>query len=520
MASKRKDIMEIKQLLRLHAQGYSNRQIAHELSMSRNTVNEYVKTIKANASEMKELLAWSEDQLEGLFAVKGQKNEQRYEALLAYFPTVWKASKKVGFTLHRMWQKYREQRTDGYGYTQFVKYYRAWTRKGEVTLKLHHRAGACLMIDFAGKKLHWVDKSTGELIEVDVFVGTLPASGYTYVQATPNQEKEHFICCVINFLNYIGGVPQVAIPDNLKSAVSKASKYEAIANRTFRELADHYGMVLNPARPYRPKDKAHVERTVDLVYERIFFELHDEVFFSLHELNERILELVQQFNDRKYSQLKMSRKEVFVATELPALQPLPAHPYQIRHHKRAKVQKNSHVYLSDDKHYYSVPYRHIGKRVHIRYSERVVEVYYHHQRIATHLRDRTASGYTTKTDHLPSQHQAYLSWSPALFLQKANRIGPQTAQYVNRLFQQDGPVETKYKTAMGIIQLQRQYTVSRIEKACELAYMHPVSTYQRLVSILEKGLDQLDDLFTDQPSTNSHIPDHEHIRGADYFSDN
>jgi len=520
MANKRKDTMEIKQLLLLHYQGLSNRKIADALGMSRNTVNGYVSLFKARDEPLDTLLSWSEDQLRSLFEQPDQKDQDRFQDLLSYFPEVLKGSKQVGFTLRKMWEKYREGRDDGYGYTQFVAHYHHWNEKSDVTLKLNHKAGVCLMVDYTGQKLHWVRRETGEVIEVEVFIGTLPASGYTYVEATPSQSKDDFIRCMVNFLNYLGGVPQMAITDNLKSAVSKASKYEAITNRTFRDMADHYNMVLNPTRPYRPKDKAHVERTVDLVYEQIFFEIRNEVFFSLHELNSRIAELLEKFNARMYKQLDMSRRELFLTTEYPTLKPLPPEPYQTKHFKRAKVQKNTHVYLSVDKHYYSVPYRYIGHRVHIQYSDRIVEVFYNHQRITSHLRDRTASGYTTKDDHLPSHHQIYQNWNPDYFVQKARKIGPNTTQYIQRLFTQDGHVETKYKTAMGIIHLVRQYSVDRIEKACQLAYIHPVSSYQRLLSILEKCLDQLPSLFDVESSTQSHIPPHNNIRGARYFCDN
>ena len=233
-----------------------------------------------------------------------------------------------------------------------------------------------------------------------------------------------------------------------------------------------------------------VERMVRLVYEQIYFILSEETYYSLHQLNERIKELLEKFNQRTYKQLKQSRKDLFLTMEYPVLKPLPPQAYVIKHFKRAKVQKTSHVYLSEDKHYYSVPYRFIGKGVRIHYSHRVVEVYHHNERIASHLRDRTASGYTTKKEHLPSEHQFYLDWSPDFFITKAQQIGPYMTQYVKRLFTQSGYAETKYKTAMGIVQLTKYFDTHRIEKGCQLAIMHPVSSYQRLLHILEKGLDQ------------------------------
>jgi transposase len=520
MANKRKDIMEIKQMLLQLTKKVSNRKIAKQLGMSRNTVNEYVTKFKQAGRTMEELLGMSEDQLDALFSKEETIKEKRYEELLKFFPEVLIGSKQVGFTFQSMWESYRRQHEDGYGYTQFLEHYHRWNRKSEVTLKLKHKAGECLLADYAGDKLYWVSKDTGEVHDVDVFIGCMPASGYTYVEASPSQKKGDLIHSVRHCLNFMGGSPQALIIDNVKSAVSKASKYEAIANRTFRDFAQHYGTVLNPTRPYRPKDKAMVERLVQIVYEQIYFPIRNETFFSLRELNDRIGELLEKLNDRDYKQLNRSRKELFMTLDYPLLSPLPSQPYVMKQFKRGTVQKTAHVYLSSDKHYYSVPYRFIGERVQIHYTDRLVEVYRKHQRIASHHRDRTASGYSTKKEHLPSQHQFYLDWSPAFFIKKAKIIGPNTEQYVRRLFDQNGYAETKYKTAMGIIQLKRQYEAERIERGCQLAILHPITSYQRIVGILEKGLDQHAHLFEPQPDTQSHIPNHDNIRGPQYFFDN
>lgn len=512
--------MEIKQIILLHQRKVSNRKIARRLNMSRNTVNGYISKIKSLGLSVEELGSLSEEKLALLFGQDDHLDEDRHKALLDFFPEVLRNSKVIGFTYQEMWERYRLKHADGYGYTQFLEHYHRWNSKSEATLKLNHKAGECLLVDYAGKKLGWVDRGTGEFHQVETFVGCMPASGYIYVEASPSQQKEDFNQSMVNCLNYLGGAPQCIVVDNLKSAVNKSSKYEAIANRSLRDLALHYGSALNPTRPYRPQDKAMVERVVQLVYQQIYFIIRDEVFFSLHHLNERIAELLDRLNSRKLSQLNCSRKELYLSIEYPQLQPLPPEPYQIKNYKRAKVQKTTHVYLSEDKHYYSVPYRYIGKQVQIHYSSRVVEVYHNHQRIASHHRDRTMSGYSTKKEHLPSEHQFYLDWSPDFFIVKARKIGPQTEQYIKRLFEQDGYAEVKYKTAMGIIQLQKQYEATRIEKGCELASLHPTSSYNRLVGILQKGLDQDAHLFDATDQMTSHIPAHDNIRGPDYFSDN
>jgi transposase len=520
MANKRKDTVEIKQIILLHQKKVSNRKIAKRLNMSRNTVNGYISKIRSLKLSVKELSGLSEEKLALLFGQDDHLDEHRHQTLIAFFPEVLRSSKLDGFTYQEIWKKYRLSHPDGYGYTQFLEHYHRWNSKSEATLKLKHIVGECLLVDYAGKKLGWVDKETGEVKPGETFLGCLPASGYIYMEVSPSQKKEDFSRSMVNCLNYLGGSPQCIVVDNLKSAVNKSSKYEAIANRSLRDLALHYGSALNPTRPYRPQDKAMVERIVQLVYQQIYFIMRDEVYFSLHALNERIAELLEKLNARKLSQLNCSRKELFLSIEYPALRPLPPEPYQLKKYKRAKVQKTSHVYLSEDKHYYSVPCRYIGKHTRIHFSDRVVEVYHNHQRIATHHRNRTASGYSTKKEHLPSEHQFYLDWSPSFFINKARKIGPQTEQYIKRLFEQGGYAEIKYKTAMGIIHLQKQYDSIRIEKGCQLAILHPVTSYNRLAGILQKGLDQHAHLFDSTDDTASHIPPHDNIRGPDYFSDN
>ncbi len=512
--------MQIRQMLLLHLQGHSNRWIADQLSISRNTINKYVHKAKELGLDRDNVLAMDEVVLADHFKSPEAPKDQRLDELHQYFPEVLKQSKQVGFTYQAMWEGYRQIYEDGYGYTQFLEHYHRWNRRNEPTLKLHHPAAEKVMVDYAGEKLSWVNRDTGEVQDVDVFVACLPASGYVYVQASASQQKEDFIGSMISCLNYFGGVPEVIVCDNLKSAVHKASKYEAIANRTFRDMAMYYGAVLNPTRPYRPKDKALVERLVDLVYEQIYFKMRGEVYHSLHALNERIRELrelTDRLNNRKLSQLDCTRRELFLSTEYSKLKPLPPQPYAIKTYQRAKVQKNTHVLLSADKHYYSVPYRYIGRQVVLHYTDRVVEIYHNHERIASHRRIRVKAGYTSKANHLASHHQKYLGWKPEIFIDKAAEIGPHTRNYVERLFSQSGYIEAKYKSAMGIVQLQRHYPPERIEAAARLAKLHPHSSYQRLRELLAKGLDQHPDLF-DHLMDRPDIPAHDNIRGPHYYN--
>jgi len=503
-------------MIKLKLSNYSNRRVAKELSLNRNTINSYIKKINQSGKDLHQLYDLSDDQLMLIFE-KEKQPPDRLNQLLVYFKKVKKEKSRPGFTFQNIWQEYKDDYKNGYSYSQFMLHYNNWSIQNKATLKLNHVAGDKLMVDYAGKKLGWVDSSTGEVIDVEVFVACLPASGYTFVMASPSQKKADFIDCITKTLEFIGGVPKQIVVDNLKSAVSKTSKYEPITNRSLRDLGLHYGAVLNPTRPYHPKDKAMVERMVRLVYEQIYFAIRNEIHFSLPELNERILQLVHKLNARKLSQLDCSRYDLFKENECKLLQELPAHGYELKEQQRSKVGKNCHVYLSKDKHYYSVPFRFIGRRTHIRYSSRMVEIYYRNERIALHFRDRSKSGYSTKKEHLPSTHQYYLNWSPSFFLGKAEKIGPNTHQYIKKLFDQDGVAETKYKTAMGIIQLKKQYETTRIEKAVQLAMLYPKVSYNKLKGILEKNLDLHDNLFENRYDEKSHIPNHENIRGAEYY---
>jgi len=516
MSNRRIYTMVIRQIIKLKLSSYSNRKIAKELNINRNTINGYMQKMEQSGKTLHQLYDMNDETLMALFE-KEKSLSTRLSELKDFFVQVRKEKIRPGFTFQNIWKEYKDQNENGYSYSQFMAHYNKWSIKDKSTLKLNHIAGEKLMVDYAGKKLSWVDSKTGEIKDVEVFVACLPASGYTFVRACPSQKKGDFIDCITKTLEFIGGVPKQIVVDNLKSAVSKTSKYEPITNRSLRDLGLHYGAVLNPTRPYHPKDKAMVERMVRLVYEQIYFAIRDEVHFSLHELNERILQLVHKLNNRKLSQLDCSRADLFKENEYELLQKLPAHNYELKEQSRSKVGKNCHVYLSKDKHYYSVPYRFIGKRTQVRYSSKMVEVYYKNERIALHFRDRTKSAYSTKKEHLPSTHQHYLSWSPSLFIDKAEKIGPHTCQYIKKLFDQDGVAETKYKTAMGIIQLKKQYETTRIEKAIQLAMLYPKVSYNKLKGILEKNLDLHDDLFDNIETQQSHIPDHENIRGAQYY---
>jgi len=508
------DSMDIKQIISLHLDGLSNRQIGDTLSISRNTVNSYIKLIKASDYKAEELLAFDIGRLKELFTSQTTIKNDRFNELMVYFEKVNQARNHPGFTFLYHYEEYKLQAKEPYSYTQFMEHYRRKFANTKGSMKLEHEPGKELYIDFAGKKLHILDKETGEQIPVEVFVAILPNSQYTYVEACKSQKREDLISCMNHAMAFYGGVPKAIVSDNLKSAVSRASKYEPDINRSFKDFAHHYNCVINPTRSYSPQDKALVENAVQLSYQRIYYPLRQMTFFSLQDLNREIQRLLVGYNNALFQRKQASRRELFQSVERSYLKPLPSHPHQLKDYCRAKVQKIGYVYFSPDKSYYSVPYRYIGKYTTIHYTSSTVEVYYYHERIASHLRNPSKGHYNTNKNHLSSTHRDYTEWSPEFFKKKAAFHGQNVLACINGLFIECDYPETAYKRAMGIIQLHRQYGSKRLDNACKRAVYADAVSYNRIKNILQKNLDK--ELFEDLDKDNkqSHIPEHGNIRGA------
>ncbi len=513
MAGQRIDIMELRSLVALKLKGLSNRKAADLLKINRKTVDSYTNRFAALNLSFQELMGLTESDLRDLFVENSQTEKERYEALSVQFPYFQKELRKPGCTLQELWKEYAEKNPQGYKYTQFTLHYRHWKKLNNHSGKLDHKAGEKLFVDFCGKKLAYTDRSTGEQIEVEVFLGTLPCTQYTYVRAVSSQKREDLIICLGSCLKWMGGVPQAIVSDNLKSAVSKGSKYAPIINKTLTDFSLHYGCAVDPARPYHPQDKALVERTVALVYQRIYYPLSKFTFFSLEELNEAISELLTPFNDHLFSHGDGSRRSHFIALEKEYLSPLPSGSYSIRYYRRAKVQKTAHIYLSGDRNYYSVPYRFTGMYVEVQYNQDIVEVLYNSERIALHKRSYRAGHYTTLKDHMPSSHQAYSQWNPEYFEDRARQMGPDTLAYIQRLLSQYSYPEIAYKQALGILSFVKLYSQQRLESACKRALEYHKASYHTIENILKNRLD-LDDAPMEPEVI---IPAHSNIRGADHY---
>jgi len=515
--AKKLDPMDLKQLIGLRLDGFSNRQIGKTLGISRNTVNNYMKQFKASGLPLEELVELDNNAIGELFPEKTTINNARYAALMAYFDKVDMARYHPGFTFLYHYQEYQSSHADPYSYTQFMEHYNRKHSRIEGSMKLEHKAGHEMFIDFAGKHLYITDRDTGELTASEVFVAILPCSQYIYAEACRSQKREDLISCIIHALSFYGGVPRAIVSDNLRSAVSRASRYEPQINRSLKDLARFYGCVINPTRAYAPQDKALVENAVQLVYQRIYYPVRNMTFFSVAELNREISPLLENCNNLLFQQKTTSRKELFQTIERGYLKPLPAGTYEIKDYRRAKVQKMGYVYFSPDKHYYSVPYRYIGKQTQIQYTKSMVEVYYNNERIAAHERDGSRGVYTTNKSHLCSAHKAYSDWSPEYFKNMAKKHGQSVVAFVDGMIKEGDYPEVAYKSAMGVIQLHREYGSQRLDKACQRAIYCNGFKYHIVKNILKSGLDreQLD--IDGLNEIKSHIPQHNNIRGASEY---
>lgn len=511
------DPMDLKQIITLHLDGVSNRKIGSTLGISRNTVNIYMKLFEGSGYSFKELLHFDNTALSELFSSHTTLDTARHNELMLYFEGVNKARNHPGFTFLHHYQQYVAQAVDPYSYTQFLEHFRRKYPQQKGSMKLDHEAGHEMFIDFAGKKLHIIDKQTGEFIPVEVFVAILPHSQYTYVEACMSQKRNDLIACCAGALSFFGGVPRAIVSDNLKSAVSRASKYEADVNRSFKDFARHYNCVINPTRTYAPQDKALVENAVHLTYQRIYYPMREMTFFSLDDLNNEIRNLLSRYNNLLFKRKAASRIELFQSVERQYLKPLPPEPYELKDYKRAKVQKMGYVYFSPEKNYYSVPYRFIGKETCIHYTKDLIEVYYNQERIAIHQRSLAKGSYITNTTHLSSTHKFYSDWNPEFFKRKAVAHGEHVLSCIEQILVSFDYPELGYKRAMGVIQLHKAYGSERLDNACKRALDAQAVSYNHIKNILRNNMDKAPRLFQAPQDNKAHIPVHRNIRGASAY---
>jgi len=504
---------KIRQILRMHSQGIGKLKIAEQTGIARNTIRKYIKEFSQSELSFLEINTLCDKDLEDLF-VKQESDlvNPKLETLFNLFPSIDKELKKKGVTRQLLWEEYKRNNINGVGRSQFNYYFARWKEQVSPTMRMDHKAGDKLYVDFAGDKLSIVDKQTGEIQHVEVFVAILGASQLTYVEAVMSQQKEDFIGACEGALLYYGGVPAAIVPDNLKSAVTKSSKYEPVLNEAFADFAQHYSTTILPARAYRPRDKALVENAVRIIYTRIYTKLRECTYSTLEELNIAIRLALEEHNNTLLTGRNYSRRQQFEEVERVALAPLPPLRYELKKELFVTVMKNGHVSLNADKHYYSVPYRFIGKKVKLMYSRYNVEIFYHYERIALHKRLKSPYNYTTDKEHMASAHRFVSDWTPERFLSWASGIHEDVQLYILKILDKKQHPEQAYKSCVGILSFAKKVGNDRLIKACQRALGYGLYNYKTIQSILEKGMDKYEE------EDNGQMPQHDNIRGENYYN--
>lgn len=508
---------QIKQLLLLHHQGKGCKTIARTLGMSKNTVKAYLNkfnSFQGDDFNFHEFIKLEAPVMEAKFhagnpAYKDERFDH-FKTLIDYF---LKELKRTGVSKRVLWQEYKQQKPDGYGYSQFCYHLSQQQLASKPSMVLNHQPAEKLFIDFAGKKLGYVDKETGEVIQCQVFVACLPYSDYSFVMAVKSQSSEDFVYALSCCLQALGGVPKALVPDNLKAAVVKSSPYEPQFNRMMEDFSNHYQTTILPARVRKPQDKALVENTVKLIYSRVYAQLRNMLFFDLHSLNEAIAERVKAHNQTRMQQKAWSREEKFLAEEKKLLSELPTERFQIKHYSELTVSKNNHIYLSCDKHYYSVPFRLIGQKVKVVYTRSMVYIFHKGSQVALHIRGFGHGAYTTLKEHLCSAHQHYRDRSPAYYLHKAEQQCGELHRLMELIFSQEKYPEQLYRTCEGLLSLQKKTRSEDFEKACQLAISHKNYSYLFVRNLLENKMTELSELtIPDKP-----LPSHGNLRGKNHY---
>lgn len=514
MTAERLTMRKIREIARLHfSLAQSGRAIAKACNVSPATVQDYIGRLKVAQ------LGWPlPAELDSDAALERALFRDTVAAVrtrpLPDWALVCTELRRKHVTKTLLWQEYREQHPDGVGYSQFCEYYARWLQGVTVVMRQEHRAVEKMFVDFSGDGIEIVSP-IGEVLIAKLFVAVLGASNLTYVEAVLREDLDTWIGCHVRALAYFGGVPEIAVPDNLKSGVSGVHRYEPEVNRTYGDLAQHYGFVVIPARARKPRDKAKVEQGVLLAERWIIAALRNHRFSDLFDVNDAIAPLVTRLNERPMRKLGRSRRQVFEAIERATLRPLPDSPYVLAVFAKAAINIDYHVEF--EKHYYSVPYKlraQLERHVELRATSMTVEVYHHGERVASHLRSRVEHGYTTLAEHMPKSHQAHSEWTPTRMISWASTVGPNTAQLVEEILRRRPHPEQGYRSCLGLIRLSKTFDKARVEAACARALR--VGTYsQRSVhAILSSGLDREPDTRAVEERP---LPEHANVRGPSYY---
>ena len=507
---------KLREVLRLRFElklGYQ--QIGRGCSIAVSTVHKYLKCAEAAGVTWPLPEDWDEARVEAAVFPRREPNIAEHHPArkppdFAAIHEQLRGNKYV--TLQLLWEEYRDADAAGYRYSRFCELYQRWRSKLDLVLRQEHKAGEKMFVDWAGATIPVYDRDTGLAAPSSLFVATLGASSYTWAEATRDQQMESWLRAHVHAFEYFGGIPALAVPDNTKTGVTKAHRYDPDLNPTYYNFARHCGFGIVPARPYKPRDKAKVENAVQLAQRWIVAALRHHKFFSLPDLNQNIVELLTKLNHRPFRKREGSRATVFQALDRPALKPLPAEPFDLSEWARARVNIDYHV--SFDANLYSVPYNLVQELVEIRSTPTTVEILHKGARVASHPRHHGRGQFVTNDEHRPKSHRAHLEWTPSRMVHWAGTIGPHTARLFERIMSDKPHPEMGYRGCLGIIRLAGKYSPQRVEAAAERALLTGACRYKSVESILKNSLDQVP---LAPPASPAVTPTHDNIRGADYF---
>jgi transposase len=504
---------KLKEVLRLQALGLKQEQIARSCGISQSTVSEHQAAATAAGINWDQMADWDEVRIQQkLFpdrkpAVRGPVN-----AVPDFAGIHQQLQKHKHVTRQLLWEEYRQSSPDGYRYSRFCELYQRWRGRQDVVMRQQHRAGEKLFVDFAGDTVPVYVEGREEPRPASIFVAVLGASSYTYAEATWTQGLEDWIAAHVRTFEFLGGVPEIVVPDNTRAAVNKSCRYDPDLNRTYRDLAAHYGVAVVPARPAKPRDKAKVEAGVLLVERWILAALRHRKFHSLAELNAAIAELLTRLNERRFRKREGSRRSLFESLDKAALHALPVERYDFSLWRTARVNIDYHVEF--ERHYYSVPYQLTGETVELRATAATLEIFHQGSRIASHARSGLPYQATTVAAHRPKSHQRHLEWTPSRLVEWAQTVGPFTAELFDKIMAAKPHPEMGFRSCLGILRLGSVYSPERVEAAARRAVKWKACSYQSIKSMLERGLDQVAD---EPPAPSSPPTQHPNIRGPEYF---
>ncbi len=513
MSRPRTDMRQIRQILRLaQAEGLSRRQIAAATGIPRTTIFDCLTRAKAAGIGWPLPDGLDEGSLEGLlYRPAGGASWARP---LPDWDHVHHDLHRPGVTLQLLWIEYKGQHPDGFQYTQFAGRYRAWALHLKAVMRQTHRGGEKLFLDFAGPTVPITDPGTGAMTQAQLYVAAMGASSYTYLDVLASQSSAEWLAAGVRCLEYLGGVPKVMVPDNLKAAVTKAHRYEPELNRSYQDFADHYQLAIIPARSRKPRDKAIAEVAVQVAERWVLARLRHRRLTSIAEAREAVAELTLELNDRPFQKRGGgSRRSAFLDLDVPLLRPLPAQRYEYAQWSRPKVGFNYHVEVV--RHNYSVPFELIGQHVDARLTATTLEVFLRGRRVAAHARSHVRGGYTTVAEHMPSHHRRHAEWDEDRVLRWCQKTGPNTTAFMERLMERRRHPEQAFRTCAWLKSMGRKYGDDRLEAAAERALRIGAYSGRSIQSILKRGLDRQPQL-TVLPESSA--PWHENVRGSGYYS--